>query len=478
MATGAGSGFAGTFTISGGGINSITVTNPGRYAGASPNIIMSSGGTGCAGYTLYPTLSDSILNVVRGSLGSTVAAHNAGAKVFTVLWASQYDVKRPGKRYNFRIAAYNNAGLSEWLYYDLKLYNVFPRRLASKGNIPMEIILVGAGITSANFTVYIGHTLPDGKIDLARSKECTGLMVLDTAGTKLAARSAAWVGKAHDLIVHYRSGIFEQFVVGNNWIAYDAPTVSTVMPALLDNGAAANVTVMGASFGNNRSDVWGYLDGASTIQCTPFTLINDGLGICTLVPAKDDVLTGNIIVVAGSDWSGGAQQSSARLSNYVKEKPLPVEVEVSLPIEISTIPEGSREREAVKASFTADLSKALGVPSWRISITELRAGSVIIVFVILPDASSVSALTPAALAVELAQQAADPNSALRKTSTGSSITVSVPSNLAAVLLAESVISSATASSTKTKKKVALSIDYNDPNRLERWEKWQSTANLH
>jgi hypothetical protein len=309
--------------------------------------------------------------------------------------------------------------------------------------------------------------------------------------------------------VHYRSGIFEQFVVGNNWIAYDAPTVSTVMPALLDNGAAANVTVMGANFGNNRSDVWGYLDGASTIQCTPFTLINDGLGICTLVPAKDDVLTGNIIVVAGSDWSGGAQQSSARLSNYVKEKPLPVEVEVSLPIEISTIPEGSREREAVKASFTADLSKALGVPSWRISITELRAGSVIIgmslplinesclklgssprkqltlehvclltVFVILPDASSVSALTPAALAVELAQQAADPNSALRKTSTGSSITVSVPSNLAAVLLAESVISSATASSTKTKKKVALSIDYNDPNRLERWEKWQSTANLH
>jgi len=434
---GDGQGFEATFTIStstGGSITSIDVTQPGSYPRVIPKIVMSGGGTGCVGYQFFPTMTENVLDVVRGTLGSTATEHKKGAKVATVLWPSQSTPKRPGKRYNFRIAAYNAAGLSDWLYYDLKLYNVFPRRLSAKGNVPLEIVLIGGGTSpsAGNYTVYIGH-IRNGQIDLGRSKACTSLMVVDEAGTKLSVRSPAWVGKAHDLIVHYQSGIFEQWTLGANWISYEPPIISSVVPALLDAGFAANVTLLGQNFGYNGSDVSGQLEGVSVVPCTPFTLINDGQGICTLIPRQGDILMGNIIVTVGSEWSGGSQKTSASAINFVKEKPKPVQVESSLPVEITAIPPGSREREALTTSFKADVSKALAVPSWRISIQEIKAGSVIIVFVILPDTSSASSPSPALLAANLAVQAADPNSALRQTSTGASITISVPSNINSIL---------------------------------------------
>lgn len=433
---GTGAGFEGTFTTSGGVIDAVAVVQHGFYPREGPTILISGGGTGCAGYEFYTTMTNNILDVKRGALGSKAAQHEKGAKVFTILWPSQFTPKRPGKRYNFRIAAYNTAGLSEWLYYDMKLYNVFPRKIAAKGNIPIEIVLVGGGtaLSAANYTVYIGHTrIDDGQIDLGRSKACTSLMVLDEAGTKLSVRSPSWVGKAHDLIVHYKSGIFEHFTVGANWIAYEPPKISSVTPALLERGLAVNVTLLGENFGNNASDVSGHLEGMTVLPCTPFILMNDGQGICTLIPDQDDVLVGNIIVEVGSEWSGGSQKTSASAVNFVKEKPQPVQVESVLPIDITGIPEGSREREVLTTSFKADVSKALGVPSWRISIQEIVAGSVIIIFVILPDTSSVSSPSPASLAANLAMQAEDSNSALRQTSIGASITVSVPPNINSIL---------------------------------------------
>ena len=317
-----------------------------------------------------------------------------------------------------------------------QLYNVFPRRIASKGNVPLEIVLIGGGtsLSAANYTVYIGHTRSDdGRIDFSRSVACKSLMVLDEAGTKLSVRSPAGVGKAKDLIVHYQSGIFEQFTVGANWIAYEAPTISSVIPALLERGSAVNVTLLGQNFGNNVSEVSGRLEGISVIPCTPFILINDGHGICTLIPEQDNVLVGNIIITVGSEWSGGAQKTTASAISFIKEKPQPVQVESALPIDITAIPEGSREREALTTSFKSDVSKSLGVPSWRISIQAIVAGSVIIVFIILPDTSSVSSLSPAFLAASLAMQAGDPNSALRQTSIGATITVSVPSDINSIL---------------------------------------------
>jgi hypothetical protein len=43
---------------------------------------------------------------------------------------------------------------------------------------------VGSGVTSLDYAVYIGHTLPNGQVDFARSRECSGLQVLDKAGTR------------------------------------------------------------------------------------------------------------------------------------------------------------------------------------------------------------------------------------------------------------------------------------------------------
>ena len=118
---GTGTGFEGTFTSSGGVIDSVTVVRHGSYPREGPTILISGGGNGCAGVEFYTTMTNSILDVKRGALGSTATEHKKGAKVYTVLWPSQSTPKRLGKRYNFRIAAYNTAGLSEWLYYDLKV---------------------------------------------------------------------------------------------------------------------------------------------------------------------------------------------------------------------------------------------------------------------------------------------------------------------------------------------------------------------
>ena len=291
VATGGGGfGFAATFTVSGGRINSIVVSSPGSYSSA-PKIVVGSGGDGCVNlhnYTFYPTMSGNVLGVIRASLGTSKVAHAAYSKVNTVLWPSQKNSPTgwytPGKRYEFRIAAFNSAGLSEFLYYDIKLREVFPRKLTAKGSVLVEIILVGAGTSESNYTVYIGHTNEKQEIDYSRSKVCTGLRVLDNAGTKITCRSPAWVGKQHDLIVHYKSGIFEHFAVGRSWMTYEPPTIVGVTPAQVDAGETVNVTITGTNFGFNASDVSGHLEGASVLPCTPLTLIGDAQAICTLVP--------------------------------------------------------------------------------------------------------------------------------------------------------------------------------------------------
>ena len=86
-----------------------------------------------------------VIKVIRAVLGTSRAAHSTGAKVYAVPWplqtvsdlpdgkVGQYDTKFPGKHYSFRVAAVNRAGLSPFLYYSVKIYDVVPRKLACKG---------------------------------------------------------------------------------------------------------------------------------------------------------------------------------------------------------------------------------------------------------------------------------------------------------------------------------------------------------
>jgi len=286
-AGGGGSGFAAAFTVSGGRIASIVVTSPGSYV-SQPEIFVNSGGEGCVNlhnYTsLYATMSQNVLVVTRAALGTTQEAHNAYSHVQTVLWPSQKDYNKPGKRYNFRIAAFNGAGLSNFIYYDIKLYEVFPRKMKCRGGELLEIILVGAGTIAANVHVYIGHTDENEELGKSRSRECTGLQILDKAGTKLTCRSPVWVGKQHDLIVHFQSGMFEHFAVGRSWMSYEPPTIDAVTPSNVNAGKPVNVTISGANFGNDESAVSGHLEGASVLECTPLILLGDAQAICMLVP--------------------------------------------------------------------------------------------------------------------------------------------------------------------------------------------------
>ena len=54
---GGGSGFAATFTISGGAINAVTITNKGEDYMYAPILWIDSGGTGCSGYALVPVMA-------------------------------------------------------------------------------------------------------------------------------------------------------------------------------------------------------------------------------------------------------------------------------------------------------------------------------------------------------------------------------------------------------------------------------------
>jgi len=74
--------------------------------------------------------------------------------------------------------------------------------------------------------------------------------------------------------------------------------------------------------------------------------------------------------------------------------------------------EGSSKREAFKRDVANDLAKASGFPAENFKITKLSAGSVIVEIDILPDSLSI-APAPSAVARDLEQQAADPNSPLR-----------------------------------------------------------------
>lgn len=68
--------------------------------------------------------------------------------------------------------------------------------------------------------------------------------------------------------------------------------------------------------------------------------------------------------------------------------------------------------ESFKTNTARDICKALGLEISRCEVTGVRAGSIVIVFVIKPDPNSVTSLTPAAAAAEIAKQAADPTVSL------------------------------------------------------------------
>ena len=210
-------------------------------------------------------------------------------------------------------------------------------------------------------------------------------------------------------------------------------------------------TITGKHFGlpadplkGRRADpLSGYLETEESgqLRCAPLVHLSDGAATCTITPKKGQIMQGHMVLWAGdtaaASTTGGAQDTATDPEvTYVQVEAKPVEVKAAIPVEINSIPEGSPERKSFEASFATDISGALGVPSSRIEIVGISAGSVIVIFNILPDPNAVAAPSPAALAVSLAQQAADPSSALAATALGGAITVTIPPGTAELAQAE------------------------------------------
>merc|ERR1712100_902526 len=128
----------------------------------------------------------------------------------------------------------------------------------------------------------------------------------------------------------------------------------------------------------------------------------------------EEKMVGNIVIIAGKN---DPQKS---------EKSQPVKVEAAVQADFTEVTSSPAAKAEFEATFATETASALGVPSHLIEIVELLAGSVVVIFNILPDTSSATAASPAALAVNLAQQAADPNSALRQGSLTGAMSVSLP----------------------------------------------------
>jgi len=111
------------------------------------------------------------------------------------------------------------------------------------------------------------------------------------------------------------------------------------------------------------------------------------------------------------------------VSHPPEKLPAPVQLTMTLSMSFhETGQEGSSKREAFKRDVANDLAKASGLPAENFKITKLSAGSVIVHIDIMHiDIMHIDIMTdplsiapaPSAVARDLEQQAADPNSPLR-----------------------------------------------------------------
>jgi hypothetical protein len=203
------------------------------------------------------------------------------------------------------------------------------------------------------------------------------------------------------------------------------------MPAMLDPAVPkvpVVVTVFGKNFGLDSGDIRGELVGATIIPCRPLVVVTDSELLCTLTPQlREDKLEGDIVITAGNEtFHGKGQETKPGESSKLREKPQPIEVTATIQASFDEVTSSPSKTAKFKATFTNDVAKAANISPSLINITDIKPGSVVVVFQILPDVSSSSAPSPAAVAMDLAVQAADPRSALRQGTLTSSVSVALP----------------------------------------------------
>ena len=245
--------------------------------------------------------------------------------------------------------------------------------------------------------------------------------------------------------------------MGNNFVNFPPPIVKSVIPVQVTAGVSATITVTGQNFGNNVTDVIGVLITTSgEIPCV-IELQSDAQLTCFLQYKKGVNFNGNVKIGVATDWSGGQQNSTGSgIESKVKEFDPPAEIELTLAVDVTTIQEGTPARANFESSFKDDIALAATTASGtkvgpeRVNITSIRAGSVIVVFVILPDPNSATSSSPAQVAAIIAKQANDPTSTL--------LSGSVTKGTTGVAVAASVLEAA-AATTGTKITTTTTPEY-------------------
>jgi len=407
--------------------------------------------------------------ILRAQLGTSAAAHSRNSKVHALLWAGSEKESRfkPTRRYHFRIASYNTAGFSPFVYYNLQLKGKDKTMLYPMGNEVLEVTMEGGGVESTPENMKIYFVPPVYEYDLSKGKECTSVSLKDMAGTRMTCRTPSWVGARFDVVFWYKSGMLENIAVGSGWsLSYFPPVVERLSPAMVQQREKVDpdknpgfhyapnvgivITVFGANFGKDSSDLKGFLEGASFtrqsgypngLPCDPLILESNTKILCTLtVKRKEAKLEGNIIIHAGIEDPQVSKAEDGKSS--MKEAPAPVRVQGRISKDFDETVGTPAKEAAFKTSFASETALALGVSPARIEITELQRGSIVVIFNILADTSSTTAVSPAALAVNLAVQAADPNSALNSGSLTGALEVSLPPGTEELAAAEQATVSA------------------------------------
>eukprot|EP01047_Picozoa_sp_COSAG01_P032789 COSAG01_NODE_2384_length_7788_cov_8.398751_14_plen_239_part_00 len=95
----------------------------------------------------------------------------------------------------------------------------------------------------------------------------------------------------------------------------------------------------------------------------------------------------------GGDGGGGGSCTEPRLVPLANV----TRAQLTLDLDIASIPAGSVERRSFSSAFARDVAAVLGISPQRVELRQIRAGSVVVTFDVLPDPSSGAPISISAL---------------------------------------------------------------------------------
>eukprot|EP00960_Hanusia_phi_P028445 747415-Hanusia_phi.AAC.12 len=365
--------FYGLYFTTAGQISSIQIINPGHSYKNRPDLGTSD--PSCSNYVLAVVVINNALECDRGQLGTLGSQHLSGSDVSSV-----FSVFQQSMQYFFRIAAYNSAGISNYLYFDFQVVSVYPTVLSTTGGL-IYVEMLGGGFSAAGLTLWIGSLANSTSVDPSKSKPCLNPELLDSAGTKLLCNYVPWVGKQHSIIATYENGMISKISVGRNFVSFQAPIISQIIPSYVEPFLNLTLTVVGNNFGPSSSDVSGVLilsDGR-LLPCSPITLVSSSLLYCKLLSPTTVSQTSYVQLTVGTSWSGGGQVTSKSPAASLAIIGPPSQLTLTLGLDFNSTVSKYGLAVLIK-ELEVEFANLVGISVTRVKVVSIKAGSIIATF--------------------------------------------------------------------------------------------------